>query len=360
MTLARGLARRVGGPLLKTFDQDPPGSRTIGAAVTLTDVAREARVGESTASRVLRNQGSFSEKTRQDVLQAAARLGYVPNRIAGTLASTGSKLIGILIPSLTNIVFPDLLRGANAVLDAGGFQSVIGVTDYSPAREETLIESLLSWRPHGLLIAGVEHTDRARAMLRGAGIRVAELLDVDLDPGATPIDIVVGYSNRAAGRASARHLIERGYRRIGYVGHDPSFDLRAKKRFEGFSAALAEAGLKLAGEEIVRGPSSVEAGHHGLARLHETNPALDAVYFSNDDMALGGYFLCLARSITVPQQLALFGYNGIDAARFTPQPLSTVRTPRVAVGETGARLVCSTEPGAVIDLGFELIAGATT
>ena len=333
-------------------DGRPRPARTI----TLTDVAREAEVSESTASRVLRRHGSFSSRTRERVLGAAARLGYVPNRIAGTLASTGSKLIGIVIPSLTNIVFPDLLRGANSVLEAAGFQSVVAVTDYDQAREESLIESLLSWRPAGLMVAGLEHTERAQAMLRGAGIRIAELMDTD----GQGIDIVVGYSNREAGRVSARHLIARGYRRIGYVGHGVGRDLRAAKRLEGFRAALAEAGMAIVAEAIVTAPSSVGAGRDGLERLLRRSPNLDAVYFSNDDMAIGGYFLCLARAIAIPERLALLGYNGLDVGQYAPQPLSTIRTPRVAVGETGARLVCAAGRPTVVDLGFELTAGATT
>ncbi|WP_245434973.1 LacI family DNA-binding transcriptional regulator [Mesorhizobium sp. WSM3879] len=329
---------------------------TPTGTTTLTDVARAAGVGESTASRVLRGHGSFSAKTRESVLNAARSLGYVPNRIAGTLASTGSKLVGIVIPSLSNIVFPDMLRGANTVLVAAGFQPVVAVTDYEQGREETLIESLLSWRPAGMMVAGLEHTERTVAMLRHARIRVAELLDSDGDG----IDIVVGYSNREAGGASARHLVSRGYRRIGYVGHDLSRDLRAAKRFAGFRSALAEAGLEVAAEEIIPSSSSIEAGRDGLGRLLGRAPDLDAVYFSNDDMAIGGYFHCLARGIAIPGRLAIFGYNGLDVARAAPQPLSTIRTPRVAVGETGARLVCSDGPPTKIDLGFELIEGATT
>nr|WP_192257927.1 LacI family DNA-binding transcriptional regulator [Mesorhizobium silamurunense] len=327
-----------------------------GPMITLTDVARAAGVGESTASRVLRGHGSFSAKTRESVLNAATSLGYVPNRIAGTLASTGSRLVGIVIPSLSNIVFPDMLRGANTVLVGAGFQPVIAVTDYELRREESLIESLLSWRPAGVMVAGLEHTERAGAMLRNAGIRVAELLDTD----GEGIDIVVGFSNREAGRMTARHLVSRGYRQIGYVGHDLSRDLRAAKRFAGFRSALGEAGLDLAGEEIIPASSSIQAGREGLERLLERSTSLDAVYFSNDDMAIGGYFHCVSRGITIPDRLAIFGYNGLDVARSAPQPLSTILTPRVAVGEMGARLVCSDGPPTVVDLGFELIEGATT
>ncbi len=327
--------------------------------VTLSDVAREAGVGESTVSRVLRNQGSFSKRTQDRVAEAVARLGYVPNRLAGMLAGSGStagaKLVGIVIPSLTNIVFPDLLRGATAVLDRGGFQSVIGVSDYDPDREEALIGALLSWRPAGLIVTGLEHTPGALARLRASGIRIVEMIDTD----GAGLDIVVGFSNRAVGCDSARHLLARGYRRIGYVGHDIAQDLRAAKRLAGFCETLREAGRPLAEREIAPGPSSAAAGREALARLIARRPDLDAVYFSNDDMALGGYFHCLADGIPVPGRLALFGFNALDIAAALPQPLTTIRTPRLEIGAAAAERLAADGPAETVDLGYELIAGAT-
>jgi LacI family gluconate utilization system Gnt-I transcriptional repressor len=334
--------------MARTRRPDPRG-------ITLADIARTAGVSKITVSRVLRN-GPVAGETRDRVLEIVRRLGYVPNRVAGTLSSAGSNLVGVIIPSLANIVFPDVLRGAEAVLDAAGFRSVVGVTDYDPAREEGLIEAMLAWRPAGLIVTGLEHTDRSRAMLGHAGIRVAELMDLD----GVGLDIVVGLSNRAAGRASALHLIERGYRRLAYVGHDLGQDRRAAKRFEGFREALSESAAALVATEIRPGRSSAASGREGLARiLDRDGDRVDAVYFSNDDMAMGGCFLCLARGIAVPDQVALFGFNGLDLAQALPQPLSTIRSPRVRMGEVGARMVCGREPPAVVDLGFELIAGAT-
>jgi LacI family gluconate utilization system Gnt-I transcriptional repressor len=324
---------------------------------TLADVARRAGVGESTVSRVLRNKGSVSQQTREKILKAASDLHYVPNRIAGTLASMTSKLVGIVIPSVGNTVVPEVLAGATLVLEGAGFQPVIGVSNYDPVREEALIESILSWRPSGLLVAGLEHTARARAMLKGCGVRVVELLDIDGDG----IDIVVGSSHRMAGRKSAEHLLAHNYRRIGYVGHDIRIDVRAGKRLQGFRAVLTENGLSFVDEEYSPGgASSVEAGRFGLARLLERQSGLDAVYFSNDDLAIGGYFHCLENEISVPGDLALFGYNGLEIARLTPQPLSTIRSPRVAMGETGAKLLLAGGPAQVVDMGFDLVAGATS
>lgn len=329
-------------------------------AATLADVAAAAGVGESTVSRVLRSHGSFSPKTRERVMAAAARLGYVPNRIAGTLASSGSRLVGIVIPSLANIVFPDVLRGASQSLEADGYQPVIAVTEYDPAREEQSIAAMLAWRPAALMVAGLEHTAQARALMASSGTRIIELMDLD----GPSIHLAVGYSNLAVGRASARHLLARGYRRIGYVGHDLAADTRAAKRLAGFEEVLREQGLALADRETVAAPSSIEAGQAGLERLLARTRDLDAVYFSNDDMAFGGYFLCLSRGIAMPDKLALFGFNGLAIGRVLPQPLSTIRTPRVEIGAAAARLAVAPSsadppPAPRVDLGFELVPGGT-
>jgi LacI family gluconate utilization system Gnt-I transcriptional repressor len=325
--------------------------------VTITDVAQRAGFGESTVSRVLRNKGSVSLSARSRILKAAADLNYVPNRIAGTLASMSSKLIGIVVPSVGNTVVPEVLAGVNTVLEAAGFQPVIGVSNYDSLREEALIESILSWRPAGILVAGLEHTDRARSMLKGCGVRVVELLDID----GEGIDIVVGSSQHMAGRKSAEHLLAHNYRNIGYVGHDVRVDIRAGKRLEGFRAVLSENDMSFVDEEFHPSmASSVEAGRIGLARLLKRQCELDAIYFSNDDLALGGYFHCLEHDISVPRDLALFGYNGLEITRLTPQPLSTIRTPRMAMGKVGANLLLSGGPSTVVDVGFELVVGATT
>src|SRR5258705_2635260 len=126
-----------------------------GGLATLTDVARHTGLGLSTVSRVIRNKPTFSARTRDKVLAAAKELNYTPNRIAATLASTASKLVGIVVPSIGNAVIPEVLAGALAVLEERGLQPIIGATNFDPLQEERLIESLLSWRPRGLLLSGL-------------------------------------------------------------------------------------------------------------------------------------------------------------------------------------------------------------
>lgn len=332
---------------------------TLTEPPTLMHVAQLAGVSENTVSRVIRNKGPIAEKTRERVTAAISTLSYVPNRAALSLASARSPLIAVLLPSLSNIVFPEVLRGVNAALAGNSFQPMIGVTDYDPEVEEMLLASLLAWRPSALITTGFHHTETARRMMERSGIRIAELMEIDGDP----IDLAVGLSHREAGRASARHLIERGYRRIGYVGHDWNADRRAYVRYQGMRQALQDAGLSVIAETRLDVPSSVMAGRETLAQLLRGPANLDAVIFANDDMAVGGYMHCLAAGIDVPGKLALFGFNGLDIGQALPQPLSTIRSNRFLIGRTATeRLLGVPErPPApeTIDTGFEIISGAT-
>ncbi|MEC7962584.1 MAG: LacI family DNA-binding transcriptional regulator, partial [Pseudomonadota bacterium] len=170
-------------------------SRNDNRPLTLRDVSEASGVSEMTVSRVLRNRSDVSQATREKVLQAAKQLGYVPNKIAGALASQRVNLVGVIIPSMSNMVFPEVMTGISRVLEDTDLQPVVGITDYMPEKEEKVLYEMLSWRPSGVIIAGLEHSEASRAMLRAAGIPVVEIMDVDGDP----IDAMVGISHRRAG-----------------------------------------------------------------------------------------------------------------------------------------------------------------
>ena len=171
--------------------------------LTLRDVSEASGVSEMTVSRVLRNRGDVSESTRARVLEAAKTLGYVPNKIAGALASQRVNLVAVIIPSMRNMVFPEVMAGISAVLEQTDLQPVVGVTDYLPEKEERVLYEMLSWRPSGVIIAGLEHTEAAKAMMKASGIPVVEIMDID----GTPVDCAVGISHRRAGREMARAIL---------------------------------------------------------------------------------------------------------------------------------------------------------
>lgn len=326
---------------------------------TLTDVARLAGVSEITVSRVVRNLGPISDTTRQKVNSAIAELDYVPNRAAGMLASAGSNLVAVLLPSLSNIVFPEVMRGITEGLRGTGHQPLIGVTDYDPAQEEALLTSFMAWRPVAVITTGFEHTETTRRLLSSGRIRVAELMDID----SQPIDLAVGLSHRKAGEVTAHHLADLGYRRFGYVGHDWTADRRARLRYEGLVQGLAERGQAITAETLSPGPSSTEAGKTALATLLGSGATPDVVVFSNDDMAVGGYFHCLAAGIQVKHELALFGFNGLEIGQSMPAPLSTLLSNRFLIGKRAVEELLSSAQRPVktqtIDTGFQIILGNT-
>jgi LacI family gluconate utilization system Gnt-I transcriptional repressor len=329
--------------------------------LTLRDVSEASGVSEMTVSRVLRNRGDVSEATRKKVLEAAKDLGYVPNQIAGSLASNRVNLVAVIIPSLSNMVFPEVMMGISEVLDGTPLQPVVGVTNYSPDREETVLFEMLAWRPSGIIIAGLEHSDASRAMLEASGIPVVEIMDTD----GTPIDSMVGISHRRAGREMARAIYKAGYRRIGFLGTTMSQDHRARKRFEGFTEALAKEGLEIADQEFYSGGSALAKGRELTETILKRTPDLDFIYYSNDMIGAGGLLYCLDNGIGVPDQLGLAGFNGVELLDGLSMKLATMDSGRIEIGRAAAQIIADrisgVEPdrGSIIELTPKLEPGDT-
>ena len=303
--------------------------------LTLRDVSEACGVSEMTVSRVLRNRGDVSSATREKVLAAAKNLGYVPNQIAGSLASQRVNLVAVVIPSLSNMVFPEVLTGINRVLDSTPLQPVFGVTDYLPEKEEQVLYEMLSWRPSGVIIAGLEHSDATRAMLQNAGIPVVEIMDTD----GTPVDSVVGISHRRAGRKMANAIIKQGYSRIGFLGTKMPLDHRARKRFEGFTEGLTKAGIEIEDREFYSGGSALAKGREMTQAMLERSPDLDFLYYSNDMIGAGGLLHLLDAGIDVPGQIGLAGFNGVELLDGLPCKLATMDACRAEIGEEAARII---------------------
>lgn len=305
--------------------------------LTLRDVSEASGVSEMTVSRVLRNRGDVSDATRSRVLEAAKTLGYVPNKIAGALASQRVNLVAVIIPSLSNMVFPEVMTGISDVLDETQLQPVVGVTNYRPEREEKVLYEMLSWRPSGVIIAGLEHSDAAKAMLRSAGIPVVEIMDSDGDP----IDSMVGISHRRAGREMAEEIVASGYKRIAFLGTKMPLDHRARKRFEGFTQALAKAGLEIADQEFYSGGSALAKGREMTGAILKRTPDIDFIYYSNDMIGAGGLLYCLDEGLEVPGRIGLAGFNGVELLDGLPRRLATMDACRHEIGSAAARIIAA-------------------
>ncbi len=329
--------------------------------LTLRDVSEASGVSEMTVSRVLRNKGDVSVATREKVKEAARRLGYVPNKIAGALASQRVNLVAVIIPSLGNMVFPEVLSGISEELDETELQPVVGVTDYQPEKEEKVLFEMLSWRPSGVIIAGLEHSDASRAMLMQAGIPVVEIMDTDGDP----IDTAVGISHRRAGRMMGEAILAAGYKRIGFMGTKMPLDHRARKRFEGFTQTLAKEGIEIADQEFYSGGSALAKGREMTQSMLERTPDLDFLYYSNDMIGAGGLLCLQEQNIDIPNSIGLAGFNGVELLEGLPKQLATMDACRREIGQTAARIIAArnaegaSDEGQVVELTPKLTFGDT-
>lgn len=328
-------------------------ARRSSGRVTLEDVARQVGISKITVSRVLREPHRVSPELKARVEQAIEQLGYIPNRQAGALASARSHCVALLVPSLSNQVFSEVLRGVADVFEDSGYQVLLGHSSYSTFEEERLVSAYLSFGVDGFIISGSRHSARVRELLERSRLPVVEIMEL---PDA-PLDMAVGFSHEQAGYDMTRALLEAGYGRIGFGG--ARMDHRAQSRLAGWRRAMFEAGRDDDACLTTTHPSSYRLGADLLNDLLTRWPELDAIFFCNDDLAAGALFECQRRGIRVPAQLALAGYNGLDITEATAPTLSTVVTPRRRIGLEAARLLMmrlrgETPSATRIDTGYEI------
>jgi LacI family gluconate utilization system Gnt-I transcriptional repressor len=318
-------------------------------AVTLADVAARAGVSTITVSRALRTPEKLAPAARERVEAAIRELGYVPNLVASSLASARSKTVGIVVPTIANSIFADTVEGASGALEAQGYAVLLAQSGYDAAREARVLRALLGRQPEALVMVGSPATREARQMLRRARVRVVETWELPADP----LDKAVGFDNRKAGEAAARHLIGRGRQRLAFLGGG---DPRALRRFAGFSQAAAEAG--------VRPPIHIQVGAHGSAdAAAAATPHIgdaDAIFTATDAYALGALSALRGMGRSVPADVAVIGLGDLEIGRHCVPSLTTIRIDGRRIGETAAQLILADDPRRMVDVGFELVAREST
>ena len=329
------------------------------SGATLIDVAKVAGVSPITVSRAINQPHLVRPNTLARVQQAVQQTGYVKNMMAGALASNRSKLVSLVIPSIATPIFAEMVEAVTDTLTQAGYQLLLGLSRYEPWREEVLIETILSRRPDGIIVTGTLHTDNTRRRLQLSGVPVVEAWDMS----PAPIDMVVGFSHEEVGQATARHLLERGYRRIAILAvNDP----RGARRNQGLQAELARHDLSVAAVQLMPLPTTLQLGREGLAQLLAQAPDLDAVVCSSDTLAHGVLTEAMSRGVSVPGQVAVIGFGDLNFAAHTYPPLSTIRVDGRNLGHVAAQALLDRldggdrRPPRVIDTGFELIHRASS
>ena len=334
-----------------------------GGATTLRmrDVARKAGVSVMTVSRALNDPDKVSEEMRQRVRAVVEEIGYVPNRLARSLSSNRSNMIGLIVPSIRNSLFAETIKGISDVLSGNGYHLMIADSGPGLREEEAAITAFLQQRVAGLVLHNTSHTPAAVEMIAKAKVPVVENGNLT----STPLDCVVSYSNYEAARAMTLHLARMGYKHIAFVSLVRRENDRARERLRGYLAVLAELGRKADDALILERSSGFSAGAEAVAHLVETAPQVDAIFFAGDVLAVGAALECQRRRWKVPGRVAIASFDDLDMLRHVNPPLTTIRLPRYEIGWRSAECLLDRISGRATerisrDLKFEIIQREST
>jgi LacI family transcriptional regulator, gluconate utilization system Gnt-I transcriptional repressor len=326
--------------------------------VRLIDVAKLAGVAPITVSRVINSPESVSPEMLQRVREAIDRTGYVPNLMAGGLASSRSRLVAAIVPSIASPVFQQTLAALTNTLAEAGYQLMLGESGYSESREDALIDAFIGRRPDGIVLMGIMRSAHGRLRLLGAGIPVVETWD--LTP--TPVDSVVGFSHEKIGVAVAEYLHDRGRRRPAVV---TASDERARQRAAAFADMATRLGMAAAPTVevptfVAQAPGTFGSGRKGFAELLAQHQDIDAVFCSSDVLAFGVVTEAQVRGISIPGKLAIVGYGDLYFAADVVPPLTTVSVDAAGIGRLAARCIIDRAQGLpaeprVTDVGFSIV-----
>ena len=328
-------------------------SRRSSGAITLKDVAKLAGVAPITASRAVNTPGRVSPDVLKKVQDAIQRTGYVPNRVAGGLASSRSRLIAAVVPSMVVSVFVEMIETLNNSLFEAGYQLMLGQSGYSLEREEALVESIIGRRPDGIFLTGIMQSAKGRARLLASGIPVVE--SWDLTP--TPLDMLIGFSHIEVGREVANFLLAKGRKKFALI---QSGDERAKRRAVAFCETISQHGLANVWVDNVGDARSLKSGREALHRILSHVPDVDAIFCSSDLLAMGVVTEAIARGIAIPQRLSVVGFGDVPYLANMVPALTTVHINGREIGQKAASYLIEraegrtvTEP--IVDVGFTIV-----
>lgn len=328
-------------------------SENNGRNPTLDDVALHAGVSSATVSRYINNPSVVAAATAERIRAGIAATGYIPNLLAGGLASSKSKMVAVLIPHLVDSMFNDTIEAMVSELSAAGMTVMLGLTGVSPARTAELIHAALSRRVDAIISTGPLSEETVEQVRRSPALFI-QLWELPEDPPG----LAIGFSHRDAGRDIARFLIARGYSRPHFVTAEGA---RARIRRDGFMEEWQAQGGGPVSEAEVHIPSRFGHARRVFADMRRLDALPDVVVCGSDYLAQGLIIEAQAAGLRVPDNLAVIGFGNssiagdmrptlttvdIDGARLAREAIAAIR--RHSAGES-----LSTRS---IDVGFRLIA----
>jgi len=299
--------------------------------VRVEDVAREAGVSPITVSRALSSPEIVKPETRERVLRAVEKTGYVVNTLASSLRSGRSSFIAMFVSNIENPHFARATRGCADALENSGFHLMMAQTNYSARLEADFVGSVLPLRPAALIFTGVVQAPTTKTLIRSRGMAVMEMWDHVDDP----LDMLVGFSNQDGGRLMGEHFGRAGFKNIAYVGRTQD---RGAQRLAGFREGLAATGAELGHVAPLDGhPPVIADGAQALRTVLQRYPQVDAIFFSSDVLAVGASLEAARDDAT--RHIAFAGYGDSGLAEALPVPLTTVHVSSYEMGFRAGKML---------------------
>lgn len=314
-------------------DDKPRPRKRLGAGrLTLDDVAREVGVSSISISRYFNKPEQVSPELRERIQAEVERLGYVPNLVAGRLASARGRIVGMVIPNISGPIFAHTIQGFSDTLARHGYQLLLASSYFSAEQEESAVRSFLGWSPAALVVTSHFHTEATEKMLAGANIPIVEIWDYQ--PRRAPVQ--VGFPHHEVGVMAARHLLDKGYRRIAFVQNSAPGDFSALDRRDGYAETVRAAGLEPSVFAPAAHSAPFEAGKEAMEALMQRPSPPDAIIFANDNLAAGGLLAAQRAGLSMPRDCAVMGFGDYAFAELLLPSLTTIRPPSLEIGEIAA------------------------
>ncbi|HID92562.1 MAG TPA: LacI family transcriptional regulator [bacterium (Candidatus Stahlbacteria)] len=302
--------------------------------MTLKEVAERAQVAISTVSAVINNSAPVSERTRQRVLKAIKALNYRPNRLARSLKTKQSFSVGVIVPDLTNPFFPEVVRGIESVARQHAYNIILCDTDEKQATGVASLNLLIEKQVDGVILVGGVIP---KANILSLGDNVLPIVMIEKDYDIPWISIVMVDAKKGA-YDSVNHLINLGHRRISFITERLPRS-KIQRRFEGYKLALKHNGIAFDSLLVKEVSPTFEGGYKAMNSLLSMEEPPDAVFAYNDLMAIGALKSIHAIGLKVPNDIAVVGFDDIQAASFTSPPLTTVALPKHEMGVKAMQLI---------------------
>lgn len=308
---------------------DPPEDGALPRTARIQDVARLAEVSTATVSRALANPERVSPEARARVMEAIAKVGYVPNPAARTLRSQKSRMVLVVLPNLGNIFFSKILRGIEETLFDAGYGMIIGDLDGSPEKEARFAAFMAGGQVDGAILLNGHLVSEPKA-----AIPLVALCEAIPEAAIPQIEV----DNRAATEEMIRYLASLGHRAIAYVC-GPAGNVLERARFRGYRDGLEAAGLVFDPALVWPGDYSLEAGAQAGEGILGRAKRPTAVFCSNDEMAIGLMRTLISGGVRVPEDISVAGFDDIEFAAVVAPALTTVHQPRRELGQAGAAVL---------------------